>query len=208
MYSGNSFLTSYGINWYPVIREVIHGGRIYFIPREYNQSTCNCATSPKCAEPATLELDSGESWPVPGMFIGCTPLEFMLQSTLECLYSQACLNIISEIFPNSQYFPALISNRTRFHPINTTKVESIMAERFIEQWSINISFEGYFNACRPNTCTYTFTTRFNILYVFNTVLSIYGGLNIVLKIVVPFTVGIIYKYLLKRNNRVAPANAT
>jgi hypothetical protein len=37
---------------------------------------------------------------VKGFFVGCNPLEGLLQSTLDCLYDIQCLQLLTEYFPN------------------------------------------------------------------------------------------------------------
>ena len=37
---------------------------------------------------------------VDGFYTGCTPLEAILESTLDCLYSYQCIQLLEEKFPN------------------------------------------------------------------------------------------------------------
>ena len=104
----------------------------------------------------------------------------MLQSTLECLYDQQCLSVISDAL-NGGSFPPFIVDRTRFRPVNSRTLESIAAELFVEQWHRNISYETYFKACQLNICLYTLSKYLDILYSVTMLLTIYGGLDILLK---------------------------
>jgi hypothetical protein len=201
MFFSNGFISAFGTNWSPFIRKNTNDTKIYWIAREYNLSSCNCAMSSTCVQTMNLELKSGSLWPVPGMMSGCSPLESMFQSTLECLYDQACLDLISFTLDWSVHYFALTTNHTRFHPINSTTLDSIIAELFIEQWFVNVSFESYFNACHPNSCSYTLSKRFNILYISSTLLTVYKGLSIVLELSVPIILKFSYKYLRKQRNR-------
>ncbi|UJR17374.1 hypothetical protein I4U23_004269 [Adineta vaga] len=97
IYSTNAFISAFGTNWFPVIREVRHNEKIYMRPQEYNRSSCNCATSTTCVQTMTLKRKSEPLWPVPGMLSGCLPLDSMLESTMECLYDQTCLDMIIKI---------------------------------------------------------------------------------------------------------------
>jgi hypothetical protein len=205
MYSGNGLVSSLSTNWYPVILNETFSGMIYMQTQEYNLSSCNCATLPTCMEPMTLELDSRPNWIVPGMMLGCLPLESMLQSTLECIYDQICLNVITETIP-TESIPPLFASRTRFQPINTTKLESIAAELFIEDWRVNISYEKYFNSCQPKTCSYTLSKRFNILYFISIVATIYSGLCILLKLIIPIVFKVGCKFLCRQNRQIRPIN--
>ena len=205
MLFSNGFISAFGTNWSPSIRKNTDDEKIYWKAQEYNSSSCNCALSSTCVQPMNLELKSGSLWSIPGMMSGCSPLESMLQSNLECLYDQSCLHMISSTLNSSIHYFSLNPNHTRFHPISTTTLESIVTELFIEQWFANISFESYFNACQPNICSYTLSKRFNILYIISTILTVYNGLSVVLELTVPIIVKVGYKFFRKlRNRQVAP----
>jgi hypothetical protein len=209
LYSSSGFFSAFGTNWSPVIREEkgYTYAKTYMQAQGYNLSSCNCATSPICVQTMNLELKSGLLWPVPGMLSGCLPLDSMLESTLECLYDQACLDMISNTINPSLHYHALDANRTRFHPINTTKLDSIVTELFIEEWFENISFESYFNACQPHSCLYTVAKRFDMLHVLSTVIAFFGGLSLVLEHTIPFVFKIATKCLVKqKSRRVVPNN--
>ncbi|CAF1152487.1 unnamed protein product [Adineta steineri] len=201
MYSNNVFISAFGTNWSPVIREVAHLATIYMQPKRYNLSSCNCATSKKCVETMKLRLESGSPWAVPGMLSGCLPLDSMLESTLECLYDQTCIDKISDALDSSIRYTPLITDHTRFHPINIMKLNNITKQLFIEKWSESVSFEAYFNACHIDKCSYTISKRFNIGYVSSTVIAFYGGLSVGLTLTIPLVFKIVKKCLLNRNSR-------
>jgi hypothetical protein len=129
----------------------------------------------------------------------------MLQSTLECIYDQNCLNRINQKV-SAESLLALSTSRTRFQPINTTKLESIVAELFIEDWGVKFPYEKYFNSCQPETCSYTLSTRFNILYCMNIIFTIYSGLCILLQLIIPIGFKLGQKFLRWRNRQIRPIN--
>ncbi|CAF1266440.1 unnamed protein product [Adineta steineri] len=171
-------------NWYPVVAFKATIGTLYMQAQKYNISSCNCATMPACVESMSLELNSGSNWTVPGMMIGCLPLESMLQSTLECIYDEDCLNTITETLLAKSILP-LSSTRTRFKPINTTKLTTIASELFIEDWGVEFAYEKYFTSCQPKTCSYTSSERFRIKDSMGTIFTIYGGICILLQFIIP-----------------------
>ncbi|CAF1068256.1 unnamed protein product [Adineta steineri] len=201
MYSTSTFISTFGTNWSPVIREVAHLARIYMQPKRYNMSSCSCVTSTTCVETMNLTLKSGSPWAVPGMLSGCLPLDSMLESTLECLYDQACIDTISDALNSSIRYTPLFADRTRFHPISIMKLDNIRKQFFIEKWFENVSFEAYFNACHTDKCSYTISKRFNIGYISSTVIAFYGGLSVGLTLTIPLVFKIVKKCLLKRNSR-------
>ena len=89
---------------------------------------------------------------------------------------------------------------TRFN-INDT-IETMVYDMFIESWIYNVSYERFFNSCNPSYCTYKYYYRFDILELLTTFLSVYAGLSIGIRIMVPFIVKILQK--IRNRFRVAP----
>ncbi|CAF3388423.1 unnamed protein product [Rotaria sp. Silwood1] len=58
----------------------------------------------------------------------------------------------------------------------------------IEQWNRTITYESYFNACQPTQCTYSYTSRNDIIYILTTFFGLTGGLITILKFISPFIV--------------------
>ncbi|CAF4060286.1 unnamed protein product [Adineta steineri] len=201
MYSGNGLISALTTNWHPVVAHEAASGRIYMQAQKYNLSSCNCATMPACVEPMSLELKSGSNWTVPGTMIGCLPLESMLESTLECIYDQYCLNIITQMLLGGSIQP-LFSTRTRFKPINTTKLTTIASELFIEDWGVEFVYEKYFASCQPKTCSYTSSERFQIMDSMGTIFTIYGGICILLQFIIPIGFKLVYKCFYRRNRQI------
>ncbi|CAF0943284.1 unnamed protein product [Adineta steineri] len=201
MYSSNAFISAFGTNWSPVLREVEENAKIYMQAQKYNMSSCSCATSTTCVETMKLRLESRSPWVVPGMLSGCLPLDSMLESTLECLYDQACIDMISDALNSTIRYTPLIADHTRFHPISIMKLDNITKQFFIEKWSESVSFEAYFNACHTEKCSYTISKRFNIGYISSTVIAFYGGLSVGLKLTIPLVFKIVKKCLSNRNSR-------
>jgi hypothetical protein len=61
------------------------------IPRMYANDTCNCAVSSKCHE--SLRIGPPDLI-LPGLVIGCLPMDGLRVSTLECFFSSSCINTI------------------------------------------------------------------------------------------------------------------
>ncbi|CAF2973125.1 unnamed protein product [Rotaria sp. Silwood2] len=126
-----------------------------------------------------------DEWLVPGFRVGCNPIESLLQSTLECLYNVTC---IDKIKPNDStsdmIFRALDS--TRSSP--NMSVQSLVDALLVDRWETNVVYEYYYRQCAPLYCTYSLNMRFDKVYVFTTIISLSGGLTIVLKLVIPIAV--------------------
>ncbi|CAF1075655.1 unnamed protein product [Adineta ricciae] len=59
----------------------------------------------------------------------------------------------------------------------------------IESWDDNIFYNQYYAQCAPKHCSYFITSSNNALYVFTTMIGLFGGLFVALKILVPLIVG-------------------
>jgi hypothetical protein len=124
-----------------------------------------------------------------GFVIGCTAVESVLQSTLECLFDWSCLENIRTYIPSSNIsgiYP-LNTSQTKFAP--NTSIQTIIDALFIEKWSTEYSFSNYFEQCAPVFCTYTLEELNNVLYVITKLLGLYGGLTAALRLCIPFIIG-------------------
>ncbi|CAF1191491.1 unnamed protein product [Adineta ricciae] len=119
---------------------------------------------------------------LPGLFVGCLPTESLMQSNLRCFFNETCLSIlISYLNESTSSFKVL--NASRFPP--STSIETLAYELFIESWSITKSYEEYFQQCHPTYCQYTIEAMRNVVNAFTSIISLYGGLTLVLRLLVP-----------------------
>jgi hypothetical protein len=165
-------------------------------PRSYGESNCSCGTSSMCGSQATFD-----GLEIPGFRVGCYPLETLLQSTLECLYNVTCIELLRLMYYQSnRTFSALDSSLSS---PNAT-LQSIMENMFVNEWQTEISYEKYYMACAPLFCTYSYTERLNPAYIVTSTIALYGGLNVVFKILTPILVGLVYRYVHRFQQRVNP----
>ncbi|CAF1649187.1 unnamed protein product, partial [Adineta ricciae] len=137
---------------------------------------------------------------VHGFFVGCTPLEALLQSTLHCLYDSECLDLLFDYFPNLY--------RTNFTPSNlrlTSQYENMsvadnLNRLFATNWSSNLNYSRYFHQCSPSMCTYTTTTRTVLSYAITLFISLYGGLIIILRLISSHIIDLFVTYANRANN--------
>ena len=194
MAQGNGLVSSIGSNWYPIPLEVEK--HMPMGPRSYGRSNCSCGTNPMCSTSATIDR-----WIVPGFLVGCYPLESLLQSTLECLYNITCINKLKK--------PGLVSNTT-IRPLDYTvsspnaTVQSLMDALMVDRWESSVTYESYYAACAPLSCTYVIRDRANPLYVITAIIGLFGGLNASLKLIIPVFVKIVRYLIMRRRQRVDP----
>jgi hypothetical protein len=163
-------------------------------------STCNCFPTINCQAPAAIYSNPVEqtlgvyhlnvnSTPIKGMQTACFPLEGLLSSTLECYFDSSCLQLL---VPNSTIFTPLNSTKASRFPPDTT-IEQLINELLVEQWAFDFSPADYFAQCAPSTCTYSYTHRNTLLTIITTIISIFNGLNTVLRMIIPRFVQWLFK---------------
>ncbi|CAF3036128.1 unnamed protein product, partial [Rotaria sp. Silwood2] len=145
------------------------------------------------------------------LVIGCLPIFGLRLSTLECLYSPMCLQKLSNLTKNiyNNLWLLNISIPSRFTPVSSTLIRTLIDESFIESWHIKSNYSNYFEICAPSTCQYTYEKRHDALYILTTFLGLYGGLTVGLKLIVWYVLCItakVQEYLIDRRRRVEPIN--
>ncbi|CAF1046530.1 unnamed protein product [Adineta ricciae] len=143
-------------------------------------------------------LDSNTAATMEGFFGGCFALDAALASTLQCLYDVQCLNILRDYFSgfNESAFKSLDPLPSSIQ--ENSSVSDLVANLFIDQWSTKINYSSYFEQCAPSLCTYSTTDPINFSYSVTLLLSLYGGLTAILRLVAPFLINIVVK--LKRHS--------
>ena len=167
-------------------------GKLQMDSYQSHTDRCLCLLSASCNLPMTVSnfnIDNPDIYDtffiVPNFFTGCSPVEAMLVSTLQCFYRQDCmddlmraLNKTGQTIPNTTY---VLLNKYQSQENET--IRSVVNRLFVNNWSHTVSYTAYYQACLPELCTYEYTDRRNILSVLITSISIFGGLTTGLKIV-------------------------
>lgn len=212
----NGLMSLFGMNWRWKLDQLSNRDktRIIHEPVVYNQS-CSCATSRQCyKQAAILDYNGSSIFQIDGLVYSCHLIDSYLASSLSCFYSLSCVtSLIASMalgLPMDQSFnpwaptaitfriDALDSSLLKSFRVNDT-FEKIMNQLFIDAWHIEKSYKSYFSTCAPATCSFEVFDRFNIFYVLTTFLSVYSGLVIVLRLVIPRVVQILLKIRIFRN---------
>lgn len=213
--------TAFNTDWLLEYRNSSSSYLLRGVPRTFRNSTCNCLISETCQEslqvgPLDLVL--------PGLYVGCLPIDGLRMSTLECFYSSSCFATIINFL---EYYiqpdgsppvnftipkvPAISitslnsSTPSRFPP--NTQIVTLIDNLFIERWSNTSVYENYFAICAPKVCRYQYVVRNSLLYVATSLLSFYGGLTISLRFIIWNGLRIyqtMKTYLRTRRTRVEP----
>ncbi|CAF1027829.1 unnamed protein product [Adineta steineri] len=189
---GNAFVSTYGTNFkYSSPRERLLP---FAAPTEavIYDDECSCGLYSNCTSQARfIKTNSFETISIKGLKIGCTPSESLLVSTLECFYNQSCIDLIEEYTNYTSNVTHLSSTTSRF-TVNTSITE-LVHNLFIEEWATTTNYSLYFKQCSPLLCSYTFTENFNVFHTITLLLSLQGGLTIILKWICPTIIRIIDK---------------
>ncbi|CAF3913855.1 unnamed protein product [Adineta steineri] len=125
---------------------------------------------------------------IPGLVVDCLPIQTMFASTLECFYNQSCLNILLSAYQVNINISILnTSLSSRFTP--TTTLNYLVNELFIEEIFNETIYGSYYQQCAPVYCSYTYSQRFDLVYVITTLIALFGGLNVTLLLIAPYLIG-------------------
>ena len=138
------------------------------------------------------------AWITPGLLKGCIYVDDIFLSDLHCFFDQACLDKFISLYnydlPTRLPLPeatrtmrALSSDiPSRFSPNDT--FDTIFNALMIEEWIIKGDFDRYYAECAPASCTYSYSQRLDIIYMATTIVALFGGLVVILRLLVPIGV--------------------
>ena len=196
-YRGSLIANAFNTDWEIEYGTESNGYLLRGVPRLFANGSCNCVVSSDCQRPLRI---GPPDLVLPGLVVGCSPLYGFRLTTLECLYSSACIGTVLDYIhyymqtdgsepsnftaPKDRAIniaPLMASEIARFSP--TDSIGSLADALFIEQSSKSISYESYFAACAPVSCYYTYVRKSDPLYVVTSLLGLYGGLTISLRFI-------------------------
>ena len=147
-------------------------------------STCYCALDATC-----FTTDQRSTiFNLPGIYVACFLVDAALKSTLECWYDRQCIEILIVKFMQAGLDVSLPTNVTalsvsapsQFSP--TTIFEDIVNNLMVENYTYSRSYDSFYRICQPVHCSYTYEERTSILYMITTIIGLFGGMNIVLRL--------------------------
>ena len=175
---GNQLMDVFSSNWMfsPIDIHQPMGSRVQNKP-SFRGSNCSCSVSSDCTEPVLI---NGQL--VPGFVQGCSALDSVLRSTLICLYDQKCLDLIN-VGHSSLAQPLALSATSRFTSNST--VQDLVEYGFQEGWSLHADYSQFVSECASDSCTYAVPLRKTAIEIVTLILSLYGGLTLILRFIVP-----------------------
>ena len=134
------------------------------------------------------------------------------------IYIYICMEITGVIIPMTIGI-ILLHHRIDIEPLNNqielsnyslnTPIETLVEQLFIENIKINYYFNELYDECKPILCSYSYNSKGTITFIFLTVLSLIGGLSVVLKVLSTYLVKlieIIKRKFRKKTNAINQSN--
>ncbi|CAF1660120.1 unnamed protein product, partial [Adineta ricciae] len=213
----------------------IYQGTLQFIFFSHTMQNINssldiriCATNRNCQNSiATYEMiipDYNEydqyifRYTVPGSIMGCSNIQSLFLSTLECFYSNSdCLSILKNYLyeryiqnvEDSLWFDIqplnynLTLNVSRYPP--NTSISMIIKELMIGQRNPLMSYKNFYDSCAPSDCTYLKRIHDKtFLEIMIMLISMIGGLTVSLRLITPYVCTTILHIVTKRNTKQTP----
>lgn len=198
---------------------------VRYSPAPLDLVNCSCSVNFQCPSVRGQFLcNEGNNctrgtafWTVPGLWKGCVNLENMLISDLRCFYNQSCINTMLSMYnvdmPDRLPLPPEILATTAMnssapsHFLPTDNLGTIFEQLMVEEWDIQSNFIGYYETCAPALCTYRINQRLDIFGVVTSIIALFGGLTVVLRLIIPVIVQFIRLVILRWKNQHRNINA-
>jgi hypothetical protein len=96
------------------------------------------------------------------------------------------LSLIQQLSSTNVKPPPPLSAPSRF--THNVTLNTLFNELMIEQLTTTVVFSLYYTQCNPAYCTYSYSRRFDILFIVTLLASAVGGVSLVLRIFTPLTI--------------------
>ena len=169
-------------------------------------NNCSCRLSRSCSSQLgiypsiDMSNDSSPIFLVQKMLLGCLPIEALLLSTLECFYNRSCMTQLVQYMysPDDAFYFSTLDPDLNM-PNETIK--EIVDRLMIDAWTNSTFYDTFFDQCAPVTCTYEYTARNSLLIVISTLIGVFGGLSLAIKVTILVIVRIIERLITNFNLR-------
>ena len=112
-------------------------------------------------------------------------MQALFYSTLTCYYNTTCVNLLRNP-SNTNPVPVLSieQNETRFGLPGVSTFNTLINHLFVEEFHRVIFLEKFLRQCNPQLCTYSLTHKVGFVQIISTILGLFGGMSIALKLFV------------------------
>lgn len=121
----------------------------------------------------------------------CSIIESLLESSLQCLYRDSCLNVLVYYLNYTSIYAQYVSTLNKTSLVGFAEdstINAIADKSFVNEWIQTISHAKFFETCAPKTCSFTYVRRLNLLYVITTLVAVIGGLSFFLRFLSPLLI--------------------
>ncbi|UJR09754.1 hypothetical protein I4U23_013981 [Adineta vaga] len=176
----NSLLSGFGTSFALLLNlDNLPTAAITRIPRITNESTitCSCYFDPTCVRSTALYNAPVRTpfFSIPGFYLGCYIVEGTLKSNLASLYNQTWINQFSSFISFNATTNVLDASWASQYN-QTTPIETLMKKLMPEPYYTFINYSSYFEQCHSVECRYTYTKKYDLIYIITTLIGIVGGL--------------------------------
>lgn len=159
---------------------------------------CSCNTGNECIDVmsfftytdtyGTIYAPYYLNFTLSDIVISCYVISSVQQSSLECFFNQTCLDAVQREIKSNRSINISILDTHSTHFKSVSLIGTILENVMIETWNEEMNYDEYFQKCAPEKCVYTYTAPLNRLYIMTTIVGLFGGLSVALKIIVPIIV--------------------
>lgn len=199
----------------PVVQELF--SLFYAANTDDIDGYCDCEMSTECVVSFALtdkDFTTGITtryYSFRNYYSGCYIVTALLPSALSCFFDIDCVDFITSVYVSYETLPLdlqpLDESKLIASTVNT-RVRELLNNLFVEQWNSTMNYSGFYEACSPLSCTYSFTNRNGFLYILSEALGIIGGLVTILSIIVPNLTRIIMQKLARNAQRMREVETT
>lgn len=118
------------------------------------------------------------------------------------MFSSSCVNTTARWIStvDSRSYPkALLADRLVRFRVNDT-IEAMANQFLVDRWHKSINFTSYYDSCMPDECTYSYTDHDGAVRILTQIISFYGGLNVILRFLVPHLISA-FRFVQRCKNR-------
>lgn len=152
---------------------------------------CSCSNINGCRHAATFRDTNNELVYIPGLIADCLIVDSTLQSTLECYYNETCISLLHESLSINIRSLSIINNK--YFKVDST-VQNLFDKIMLDELVDDIQYDKYYSECNPSYCTYSYSRRFDILFVITTVIGLCGTFTVILRLLAPFLASIYLRW--------------
>ncbi|CAF2677762.1 unnamed protein product [Rotaria sp. Silwood2] len=160
---------------------------------------CSCLLqSVDCYEYANINYpaDTFESTAFTAIENKCFMTETVLKASLECWFDDSCFDVVY-----NYYVTRAVDNLISINPLDihisskfmiTDTMEILMNALLLENQTVNVSYNQYYNKCSPLFCTYDIQQRFDLIFLITSIAAMYAVLSKFLRLILPMLVHLIF----------------